>query len=305
MNILLVYSGNSGTISPFIKDQAEALEKIGIKIFYYPILGKGILGYLKNIIGLRKYLNNNQIDLIHAHYGLSGLVTTFQNKKPVVTTFHGSDINNKKIRPFSRLAAKRSDASIYVSEDLLMLNGFDYSNRSVVIPCGVDLEIFKENRALKNAKIKILFSSSFDRSVKNYPLARGAIEILEGKLNSKIDLIELKGYDREKVSELMSEVNLALLTSFSEGSPQFIKEVMACGCPAVATDVGDIKWLFGDEKGYFITDDTLESVANSIEKAILFSKKNIKTKGRKRIKDLGLSSEEVAKRIIKIYRDIL
>jgi teichuronic acid biosynthesis glycosyltransferase TuaC len=48
MKVLIVCSGNSGNINPFIKDQGEALEKQGIIISYFLIKGKGVNGYLKN-----------------------------------------------------------------------------------------------------------------------------------------------------------------------------------------------------------------------------------------------------------------
>ena len=54
------------------------------------------------------------------------------------------------------------------------------------------------------------------------------------------------------------------LASFSEGSPQFIKEAMACNKPIVATDVGDISERFGKAPNLRITTFEPENVRNAI-----------------------------------------
>ena len=96
MKVLIVASGNYSEASPFIIDQVNSLRKLGVKIEYFLIKGKGWSGYLKNLLILNKKIKNNHFDLIHAHYGLSGLLATLQRKVPVIITFHGSDINIKK-----------------------------------------------------------------------------------------------------------------------------------------------------------------------------------------------------------------
>ena len=79
-------------------------------------------------------------DIIHAHYGFSGLLAAINRKVPVVVTFHGSDINLKSSRIFSKLAIKLAKSFIFVSFDIAKKAGV---RQPVIIPCGVNLEIFK------------------------------------------------------------------------------------------------------------------------------------------------------------------
>lgn len=303
IRVLIVCSGNKGSLSPFIKDQSKALQNLGIKVDYFLIKGNGLFGYLKNLAQLKNRINNFSYDIVHAHYGLAGLLANFQRQLPVTISFHGSDINKVRNRIFSYFAALLSSHSIFVSKELMNLLGL--KKKCSVIPCGVDLELFNCDRETIHHKIKLLFSSSFDRSVKNYPLAKEAVSIIQNKLDVKIELIELKGYSREEVSSILNKVNVALLTSYTEGSPQFIKEAMACGCPAVSTNVGDVKHLFGDVSGYYIANLSADDVAEKLMEAIKFSQQIKKTNGRERIKNLGLDSEDVAKKIIMVYKDVI
>ena len=80
---------------------------------------------------------------------------------------------------------------------------------------------------------------------------------------------------------------------------------MACNRPVVATDVGDIRWLFGNEPGHFITSFDPEDVAEKIKLALEFSEKYGRTNGRQRVIDLGLDSQTVAKKIINLYKEVL
>ena len=116
MKILIVCSQNSGKIAPFIIDQVDALMKSEVECDYYTVKGKGILGYLKNRKGLTAKINSFQPEIIHAHYGLSGLLANLQRKIPVVTTYHGSDINISKIFIFSKICMFLSQYNIFVSE---------------------------------------------------------------------------------------------------------------------------------------------------------------------------------------------
>lgn len=115
----------------------------------------------------------------------------------------------------------------------------------------------------------------------------------------------MAGCSREDVNLLINAADCTLLTSFSEGSPQFVKEAMACNSPVVATDVGDIAWLFGNEPGHYLCGFDPEDVAEKIQAALEFSYKFGKTQGRKRIMALGLDSESVAGKILSIYQSVL
>jgi glycosyltransferase involved in cell wall biosynthesis len=95
------------------------------------------------------------------------------------------------------------------------------------------------------------------------------------------------------------------MTSISEASPQFIKEAMACNCPTVSTDVGDVKKLIGNTDGCYITTFDPEDVAEKVKMALEFRIKYKQTNGRKRIIELGLDSETVAGKVIEVYKKVL
>jgi glycosyltransferase involved in cell wall biosynthesis len=80
---------------------------------------------------------------------------------------------------------------------------------------------------------------------------------------------------------------------------------MACNCPVVATNVGDVAWLFEDEPGYFLTGFDPQDVANNIRMALAFAEKKGKSRGRERIRKLGLDAETVARRIVGVYETVL
>lgn len=142
-------------------------------------------------------------------------------------------------------------------------------------------------------------------SLKESAFAKEACTHLERGINKKVNLIELKGIERQQVNLIMNSVDCILLTSFSEGSPQFIKEAMSCNKPIVATNVGDIEWLLSSIPGHFITSFDLEDVAQKIQLALEFSEKYGRTNGRDRIIELGLDSETVAKKIVCVYDSVL
>ena len=303
MRILVVGKDHHGEMSPFVIEQISALQNVGIIVESYGITGNGLLSYLRNIRGIRRKINLFQPNIIHAHYGLSGLVANLQRQVPVVTTYHGSDVHSGGwILRLSQLAMKLSAYNIFVSKKLQQRSGSKRPN-ACVVPCGVNLEVIREEsrevaRAqLNRSKPMVLFSGSFAESVKNPNLAKTAMQQI-----TDAELVELKGYTREEVNLLMNATGCLLMTSDREGSPQVIKEAMACGTPIVSVDVGDVKDIITDTEGCYIAERNSDDIADKIRMALSFKGK---TKGRQRIIDLGLSNELVAKRLIEIYKEVL
>jgi len=305
MRILVVASHNQGDFAPFIIEQAQALEAVGCIIDFFGVEGKGIKGYLNNLSALKRKITVFQPDVVHAHYGLSGLLACMQRKVPVVVTFHGSDINDPRVLHFSKRAMRLSAWNVFVSRKTLEIA---HPKRNyTLLPCGVNLngsqqtdrEEARELLGLSADKLYVLFAGAFDVEVKNALLAKETVALLN---DSAVELLELKGYSRKEVTLLMCAADAFLMTSFTEGSPQVIKEAMACGCPIVSVDVGDVKERTDGVEGCYVstTREPLE-LAGLLQKAMTFEGK---TKGLEKLLADGLDNRIVAKRLMEIYESV-
>ena len=356
MKVLIVKKKDS--CWPFVEEQVAAIRKLNelpigecrleigdrVEFVWHLIEGKGMMAYVKDAVKLMRTIRKEKPDVIHAHYGLSGYYVCLAvrlmglgKKLPVVVTYHGSDINEEKVRKISQKAIRMAAFNIFVSPK--MLNLVATRENSAVIPCGIDWadwpEMCKEEaraslgwrdesresraksrelRAESGTKY-VLFSSDFQTEVKNPGLAKQAVALLndanDGNDANDVELIELIGYTRAEVNRLMHAVDVCLMTSKTEGSPQFIKEAMACGCPIVTTDVGDARFVIGDTEGCYVVESRepraesqeprVECVVEALQKALAFAEKHNRTNGRKRIQELGYSNDVVAAKIKEIY----
>ena len=325
MKLLIVASDKGGKFVPFIEEQISALQACGISVVRYGITGKGIVGYLRALPGLKRMILAERPDLIHAHYGLSGLLANLQRRVPVVTTYHGSDINLPKILRYSKIAIRLSAYNIFVSKRNIAIairrkgeEAKRLSGKYELLPCGVNipkpwselqnklvgqltLNQWVQEKLSTEAK-HILFAGAFDNAVKNAPLAKAAINELTSE-GVKVELIELKGYNRDQVNALMYNCDALLMTSKTEGSPQVVKEAMACGCPIVSVDVGDVaERVSGVEGCYVVRTRAPKDIAKALQEALLFDGR---TNGRQRILEMDLSNEQVVKRLVAIYSQVL
>ena len=244
-------------------------------------------------------------DLIHAHYGLSGMFAALQLKKPLIITYHGSDLHHKKNSIISSIASIFANYIIFVEKKLFNKILIKPKNNFSIIPCGVNLDEFypidknlaRKKLGLSEDKIYIIFSSNFDNKIKNYSLAKSAIVELN---NNNIELIELKNKTRAEINLLLNACNLLLITSLAEASPQIVKEAMACNCPIVATDVGDIAEINKDTNGCYLCEFNPIDVADKIKAAIEFGKS---TNGRDKI--LTFANDIIAKQLKDVYQKVI
>lgn len=317
MKVLFISSGNNlYGVTPFIKSQGASLIKAGIDVEYFLVQRKGFIGYLRSIFKLKQWLKINSVDLLHAHYGLCGWVAFLAKPKklPLVLSFMGSDILpviKGKVAPktliarLSRALQNRVDHVIVKSENLK-----DVLNRKTsisIISNGVDLNQFKpilkeESRkrlGLEIGRQILLFLGNPQDDNKNFQLVKNAISFI-----SPLDLLLLAPFPikPEQVPFYLNAADVLVVSSISEGSPNVVKEAMACNCPIVANDVGDVRWVIGDTPGCFLASFSPNDMASKIKMALDF---NEKTTGRERIIELGLDSDSIAKRIITVYETVL
>lgn len=306
MRILVVASFNKGCFAPFIVEQTEELKKRGSEVDFFGLQGKGLKGYLLNLSQLKQKIRELNPDVIHAHYGLSGLLANMQRHTPVVTTYHGSDINDKKVLPLSKMAIGLSAWNIFVSRKTLEI--VHPKRKYTLLPCGVDFSEAqltsrseaRQKMGLDQDKHYVLFAGAFDNTVKNAPLAKEAVALLP---DNQVELLELKGYAREEVTLLMCATNTLLMTSYNEGSPQVIKEALACGCPIVSVDVGDVKErIEGVEGCYVATSRAASELADDLAMALAFEGK---TRGREKIIVDGLDNVRIAEQLLEIYNSVI
>lgn len=339
MKILLVHSGNAvgGDSSKytFVREQGEALRALGNEVEYYAVVGKGARGYLRNVKPLREKIASFTPDIIHAHYGLSGMVAVLASHKkvPVVITCHNGETLTKYGNIISSFATSKAAHTIYVEQHIRDLSYYKAKNYSI-IPCGVPMEEMtitpyaeaRKQLGWSDDKKYILFGGSFSNERKNYAILRDAVERLKAEkfaicnhkssiAFSDIECIEMRGFSRAECVLRMCACDLFALPSHSEGSPQALKEAMAVNTPSLATDIADVRVLFGSEPGHFIlrnpnkTNVRWDADANSLDDMVSLLKQALafsgRTHGRARILALQLSNEQVAKRLIKIYNSIL
>ena len=181
--------------------------------------------------------------------------------------------------------------------------------KSHVIPNGILLDKikphengYKEELGMEPNKKYVLFLGNKFNKRKNYKLAEDAVNLMN---SNDVSLIAPYPVAHEKVAKYLNSVDVLVVPSFMEGSPNVVKEAMACNCPVVATEVGDIAWLFGNEPGHFLTGFDPQDVAKNIQAALEFSEKHGRTNGRERIIEMGLDSESVARRIVGVYEEVL
>lgn len=329
MRVLIIgrYKPQYDNLMPFITEQGESIASLGNDVDYYIIKGNGFLSYFKAVKGLKKKIDEYNPDIVHAHYGLSGITAVLQNKVPVVTTFHNGETLSFVSNLLSSFFSLRAKHVIYVAQHIYDKVFFKKKNNYSIIPCGVNLDKcaivpFETARKIlnfSNDKKYILFGGGFENLRKNFALLDKTLVLYSGQQGVKKDtaikyedqwvnissfdygnteVIEMKKFSRKQCVLLMSGCDLFALPSKSEGSPQALKEAMACNCPIVATDIADVKHLLGDVPGHYICSFDVQNVMEKVSKAITF---NGRTKGRNRIIELGLSNEQVANRLNNIF----
>ena len=310
MKVLFVASGNKsvGTVSAFVQSQYDSLIREGVEMSMFPVVGHGLSGYLKNWKALRRKIKNEKPDIVHAHYSTCGYLASlasFGLRKKVVVSLLGSyPTRNARYHLIKFCVRHIWDAVIVKSERTMNQLGLTLP----VIPNGVNLDNFtlipqeeaRQRVGFEPAKKYIIFVSNPAREEKNYPLAQAAVALLR---DPSVALVPVYDKTHNEVVDYMCAADALVMTSFSEGSPNVIKEAMACNCPLVVTDVGDVRWVTDGVEGTYVADTyNPEELSRLLQEALHFGKR---TKGRDKILQLGLTTPDIARKIIAVYTALI
>jgi glycosyltransferase involved in cell wall biosynthesis len=319
MKVLFLYRGkNDEGDNRVVVTQGKTLESAGVDIDYFPLTGRGPGAYLRAVSAIRKRLRTGGAWLIHAHYGISGLAGLFAaGSKPLIVSFMGTDLLGSH-RPGGRKGAAsrlmafinrwlaRRYYSLSIVKSSEMQGKLFRNTRHALIPNGVDLGAFAPvDRVIARRQMNldpegyiVLFPAGRNNPEKNFLLASDTADLLRER---GFRLMDVNNASREEMNLLINAADLLLVTSFHEGSPNIVKEAMACCCPVVSTSVGDIPWLFGDTPGHYLTGFDAREIAARMEEAVRFRREYRFTDGRSRIEQLGLDSESIARIIMDHY----
>ena len=228
----------------FVHDQVEALRALGteVELFTFP-LGAG--AYLPAARRLRRFLGESSFDVVHAHYGLCGWVASLAGARPLVVTFHGTDIRHPVVGSSSRWLTRRIDLVAGASRSAFEREGGrrglpDSKSLAAVLPCGVDLERFRPaSRAESRERLGLaadgrylLFPADPDRPVKRYDRAREVAELAQA------ELLVTREVAPEEMPDWVNAASGVMITSDSEGFGLAALEALACGVPVASTPVG-------------------------------------------------------------------
>jgi glycosyltransferase involved in cell wall biosynthesis len=289
----------------FVEQQVESLRREGVDVDVLHVdVRKSKALYLWSFIPLQKRALTRRYDLVHAHYVFAGVVARSQFRYPVVLTHHGEEALHGWQAPLCRLMSRLVDRTIVVTEPIRRSVGVE---SAAVIPCGVDFDVFKpmdkhgarERLGLAAGRKLVLFVGDYPKRVKRFDVVEGAMERLKsGGVDAELVVVCAQPYERVPI--YMNACDVLVLASDREGSPQVVKEAMACNLPVVSVDVGDVADVLSGVRGCHLSPRDPASIA---EKLALVLERCERTDGREKTRRYELSS--IAKRIVKVYEEVL
>jgi teichuronic acid biosynthesis glycosyltransferase TuaC len=242
----------------WVLDQVEAIRSHGVEVdvFSFP-LGRG--QYLPAVRRLRGLLREQRFDLVHAHYGLPGWCARLAGARPLVVTFHGTDVRHRTVGALSRRLAPRVDLCAAVSR--AMFGSEDGrrglprpSGKTAVLPCGPDLSRFRPlPRADARRELNLdpggrylLFPANPSRPEKRHDRAA------ELARSAGAELLTGGGIDPDRMPLWVNAANAVLVTSDYEGFGLVALEALACEVPVLSTPVGIAPHAVGGVRGCLV-----------------------------------------------------
>jgi teichuronic acid biosynthesis glycosyltransferase TuaC len=290
----------------FVRDQVEDLRELGVEIDVVIIHGTHRrMSYLEAVTQVRRAVERDSFDLVHAHYGLSGAVALAQRRVPVITTFHGSDVAGPPEwhRKVAWVVARLS-TSIFVSPEGPRRVGM---SSAFVIPAGVDCQAFRPiDRVSTRLELGwdprapyALLLGARENPVKRSDLFDAAVKAAR-KVMPELRAITLEKLTRREVVQVMNAADVSVLTSDSEGSPVAVRESLAVLTPVVSVDAGDVRLVLAGLPGCAVVDRDPAAIGDAIVARIGAERNDAL-----RLRALESARPKIAKRIASVYESVI
>ncbi|MDX6635849.1 MAG: hypothetical protein QOF06_2052 [Solirubrobacterales bacterium] len=247
MRVLVVTNFMPDAAAPqrgrWVRDQVDEVRRRGIDVDVFEF-ARGRNEYLPATRRLRSLLRRERFDLVHAHYGLAGWVAQLAGAKPLIVTFHGTDVRHRLVGHLSRRLAWRLDLVAGVSRALFEAEdgrpGLPAVPGSAVLPCGPDLRRFEpipRERARRELGLDpdrryLFFPANPARPEKRHDRAA------EVAAACGADLLTGGSIEPDEMPLWLNAANAVLVTSDYEGFGMAAVEALACEVPVLSTDVG-------------------------------------------------------------------
>jgi teichuronic acid biosynthesis glycosyltransferase TuaC len=290
----------------WVHDQVEETRRLGVEVevFSFP---PGSRHYLPAALRLRQLLRRESFDLVHVHYGLTAWSALLAGARPLVVTFHGTDVRHPVVGPLSRRLAWRADLVAAVSRALFGREdgrpGLPPVPGAAVLPCGPDLGRF---RPLPRAKARrelgldpagryLLFPANPARAEKR---ADRAAELAAA---SGAELLTGGSIEPDRMPLWINAANAVLVTSDYEGFGLACVEALACDVPVLSTPVGIAPFALGGIAGTVCAPFDVGGWSEAVRPHLASPDPRVEGAARA----ASLSAARMAERTLVAYRDVL
>ena len=295
----------------FIKEQIESLRNLGAEneVFFINSREEGKVAYLRSLRKLRNHLKANRYDIIHCHHSYSGVMFLLSGMWRATNRVlsYQSDPHNEGgmllyrilYRLFDRIILKNKPDGVRLGKTVYLPNGV---NTAFFFP--IDKKICKQKLDLDPGKRYILFMDSYNRRpCKRIDRYSATLAILRDKYgHSDLEPLVLTNTGRNLIPAYINASDLHLLTSDFEGSPNSVKECMACNIPVVSTPVGNVRDLLdGVEGSYVAKSFSPEELAGLSDRSL----KAVSINSRETLASKGLDIGTVARKLLGVYEGII
>ncbi|MBJ7347560.1 MAG: glycosyltransferase [Thermoleophilaceae bacterium] len=289
----------------FVRDQVDALcrrDDLEVELFAFP---PGKTSYPRAVFALRRLLKKRSFDVVHAHYGLTGWVAHLAGCKPLVVTYHGTDLRHPRVGPWSRRLANRIAMPAVVSSDLSRsLRLARLSAQPAVLPCGIDTDLFQpmpRSEARKQLGLKpdaryVLFPADPARPEKRHD----RVKVMLQEFPNVVELT-LGGVPPERVPLYVNAADLVLVPSDYEGFGRAVLEALACDVPVIATPTGIATEVLPQIAGCQCVEFTLGSWREQLTTTL--ADPDPRVEGRRVA--LAYSTDRCAEKVAEVYHQLV